>query len=163
MITKINNLALRGLTTAQVKGAEVAAKPASREVTTTAAKLQMAAGAAIAYLLYLITVPAIAADKDTQNVVALIDRFTNFIVILVAAISVLMGVFAALQFVGSGGNSQVASRAKSTIKNVVIGLVVCAGVFILKNAVLSVVAAGGSGNENKFNKTLKDNGGKIGG
>lgn len=131
---------------------------------TRADKAQMLVGAAIAWLLAVLSIEATDAhaEKATGSqakVVALIDKFTNFIVLIVAALSVLMGVWAALQFVGSGGNSQVASKAKSTIKNVVIGLVVCAGIFIIKNAVLAVVGgAGGDGNSTKFNQDLQDNG-----
>ena len=52
-----------------------------------------------------------------------------------------MGVFAAVQFVGSGGNTKVIENAKRTIKNVIIGLVVAAGIFIIKNAIITLVGA----------------------
>lgn len=164
MFHKLNTLALGAFVGAQTnaiaKTNDIQARstviPASRS-----GKLEMAAGAGLAYLLYLLTVPAFADEKAQKGVVALLDRFTNFIVLLIAAFSVLMGVFAALQFVGSGGNTQIASKAKTTIRNVVIGLVLCAGVFIIKNAILSIVAGTGTGDENKFNKTLRDNGGAL--
>jgi len=162
MFTKIYNKALSGFvslqTTAMTAGKTTrsAVVPATR-----VGKLEVVVGAALAYCLYLLSAPAFAADKDQSKVVDLINGFTNFVVILVAAISVLMGVWAGLQFVGSGGNNQVASRAKNTIKNVVIGLVVCAGIFILKNAILAIV--GGASKTGDGTKDVTESLGSQGG
>jgi hypothetical protein len=77
-----------------------------------------------------------------------------------AAISLLMGVFAALQFVGSAGNERTISRAKSTIKNVVIGLSLAAGIFIMKKLVIGLFSEAnvdsGTGGQNFRDTLLKD-------
>ena len=164
MFTKLNDRALQAWVSTQSKVQDAASSNSTSGIIPESrlGKVEMAVGGMLAYLLYAISVPALAGaatNKDQDKVVQLVDRFTNFIVILVAAISVLMGVWAALQFVGSGGNAQVAAKAKNTIKNVVIGLVCCAGIFILKNAILSVVGGAGTSSENKFKNTLQGTGG----
>jgi len=131
----------------------------SSTLSTRRGRTEVAIGALLGYMAVGASV-AFAAPQDVSStadsasgVVDLINTFTNFLIIILAAGSLLMGIFAALQFVGSGGNAQIADKAKKTIKNVVIGLVVAAGIFLLKTAVLQVV---GGVDDSSSGDTVRD-------
>lgn len=148
MFTKIRTLPLRTAVKVQSEVVHAAGRSSGEtlaDLRTARGRTEATIGAFLGFMALGVS-HAFAAEKDlggtqddAQGVVDLITTFTNFLIIVLAAGSLLMGIFAALQFVGSGGNSQVADRAKKTIKNVVIGLIIAAGIFLLQKAVLQVV------------------------
>lgn len=176
MISKVRQLPTRAVVAVQNRSVEQSGQESSLRLALSSARsrAEVAVGAVLAYLLYASTTFTALAQsggsgagagdtsKATSGVLGLIGTFTNFLILLLAAGSLLMGIFAALQFVGSGGSERVVTRAKSTIKNVVIGLCLAAGIFVIKKAVISVIGApkadGGDGTQ--MRKTL-DSGFKL--
>lgn len=147
MITKIRTLPLRAAVKVQSEVVHAGSKTDSATVSslqTSRGRKEFTVGAFLGFMTLSASRAFAQGDMSTteqnsQGVVDLINTFTNFLIIVLAAGSLLMGIFAALQFVGSGGSEKVANRAKATIKNVVIGLVVAAGIFLLKEAVMGIV------------------------
>ena len=156
MFTKLNTKALSVCVSAQTamlnaansaKIVGAAVLPGSR-----AGKLEFAIGAAIGYLLYLVTVPAFADEKDQQKLIGIIKGFTTFVVVVAAAASVFMFVTAGIQWIFSGGSERLATSAKNTVRNVVLGILIIAGAFILRGVLLSVV--GGASNSGDGTKSI---------
>lgn len=170
MFVKIRELSTRTAVAVQTetssRSSESSLKATLRSGRTRA---ELAVGAVMSYLVYASsTYTAFAqGSKKTgdaaSGLISLINTFTTFLIIVLAAGSLLMGVFAALQFVGSGGNTKVIENAKRTIKNVVIGLVVAAGIFIIKGAIIKVVGAPGvdGGEGRSIRNQLETGGGKL--
>ena len=151
MINKIRSLPLRAAVAVQTSAFTMQSQTETSSLTSgfrsRRGRTEMAIGAVMAYIVAASQAPAMAkvdANKTRDSASGLLDlinTFTTFLIIVLAAGSLLMGVFAALQFVGSGGNTKVIENAKRTIKNVIIGLVVAAGIFIIKNAIITLVGA----------------------
>ena len=168
MIQKIRQLPLRTAVAVQTetvaRSSEGGFKASLRSTRT---RIELALGALASYMVYASTSVAFAGGvnaretrSSAEGLLDLINTFTTFLIIVLAAGSLLMGVFAALQFVGSGGNTRVIDNAKRTIKNVIIGLLVAAGIFIIKTAVIEVVGAPGADSRegDNFRKELQNEG-----
>ena len=165
MISKLRSLPLRTFVAVQTNTLQMTDqhKLSSGAVTTRRGRIEMTLGGLFGYAA-VAAAPALAAPATGKNapasgIVGVLNSVTNLVIVLLAAISLLMGVFAALQFVGSAGNERTISRAKSTIKNVVIGLSLAAGIFILKTLVIGLFSEAnvdsGTGGQ-KFRDTLLD-------
>lgn len=151
MLTKIRNLPLRAAVAVQSAGVTSSAKGEGTlaNMRTRRGRTELTVGALMGYMTVGASKAFAAADtgntrESASGILDLINTFTTFLIIILAAGSLLMGIFAALQFVGSAGNEKVTRNARNTIKNVIIGLVVAAGIFILKTAVIELVAAPGA-------------------
>ena len=163
MISKLRSLPLRTFVAVQTNTLQMTDqhKLSSGAVTTRRGRIEMTLGGLFGYAA-VAAAPALAAtgkNAPASGIVGVLNSVTNLVIILLAAISLLMGVFAALQFVGSAGNERTICRAKSTIKNVVIGLSLAAGIFILKTLVIGLFSEAnvdsGTGGQ-KFRDTLLD-------
>lgn len=156
MLNKIRTLPLRGFVSAQTAVLSAADSASESKAMQTQAlgtrrgRIEMAIGALMAYVVYAGAVNSAfaksntaATQKSADGLLSLINTFTTFLIIVLAAGSLLMGIAAALMFVGSGGSAAAIKRAKDTIRNVVIGLVVAAGIFIIKKAIIETVGAPG--------------------
>jgi len=167
MISKLRSLPLRTFVAAQTNTLQMTDRHemSSGAVSTRRGRIEMTLGGLFGYAA-VAAAPALAAGSTTgknapaSGVVGVLNSVTNLVIILLAAISLLMGVFAALQFVGSAGNERTISRAKSTIKNVVIGLSLAAGIFIMKKLVIGLFSEAnvdsGTGGQNFRDTLLKD-------
>lgn len=93
--------------------------------------------------------PATTANSGGEtNITNLVTRITNFVIAILAGLSIMMFVYAAILFVTSGGSQQMIDRAKETTKYVVVGVALAAGVFVLRNLVIDVIG-GATGPDGK--------------
>lgn len=122
--------------------------------TTGRGRLEVASSA----LLFTVIVPAaaMAAGKDEglTRVRGIITRATTVIVLLIAALGVLMLAIAGFTYATAGGNAQRVQSAQTTAKNVIIGFIIAAVIYIVPRVVLDIVGAGA--NDSATNKQIKD-------
>lgn len=100
-----------------------------------------------------------SSDKAQNDIVSLVEKVTNFLLLLLAAAVVGMAAWGAFLYVTSAGSQRRTGMAKETIKNVFIGLALAAAIFLIRSVVLGIIGAvdtGGSGS--KVRKKLEDGG-----
>jgi hypothetical protein len=162
---KVNDIVLRGyvslITRAEGandrlnKWSEGSSKHAKAEV----------AGGVVAGGLVLFASTAGAEECNTGSttkIVELVQTGGGFLAALVAAVSVLMLLYASMLYITAGGNYGRAGKAKETAKNVVIGFGLAACIFILREVILQVVGgATGGKNSNTVTECLSKTGGEV--
>ena len=155
MFNTLKELPLRVFTRTQValSAATEEAKSTSILPSNKEQRAGLVAGGLFATAAYGASVPAMAAG--VSGFTNVMYTFTKFAMILVGSASVLMAVAAGLMFVTSAGNSRMISRAKDTIKYVVVGMMLVGGMWILREVVSAVVDPSG---KDSLNKTVKDSG-----
>lgn len=150
MFNTLKELPLRAFVRMQT-GATAASERsrASLIPTTTRDRSSLALGGIFATAAYAASVPALAANSGTGSFLNVLSTFTKFALIIVGAVSILMAVAAGLMFITSGGNSRMISRAKDTIKYVVLGMMLVGGLWVLRRVLGAVVDPGGQDSLNK--------------
>lgn len=172
-MNRITTLALRTWV-----GAQVAASSAADEAKSRAARAshnpeqpyrraQIASGA-VAGWMAATTATALAAGRadDAQgSIVDLIKNVGNFLVLIIAAASVVLFCWSAFLFVTSAGNQQAIDRAKTTAKNVVIGLALACSIALIQRLIVQVLdgATGNGGGDSETRDAVSGGGGGLGG
>ncbi len=72
---------------------------------------------------------------------ATIMDVTNYILGFIAIIATLMVIYGGIQYLTAGGNDEQVGKAKKTIINGVIGLVICGMAYALVSVVATVITA----------------------
>jgi hypothetical protein len=151
-MNKLSNLLLISYARG-VAGAVHKAAPADAR-----SRVQMASGLG-AGLMALSVTPALAqSGKARENIVSLIQGVSTFVLMIVGAAIVVMAAWGAFLYITAGGNSNRATKAQQTIKNVAIGLAVGAAIFLIRSVVLDLIDGAGDGSGDKTRGVLEENG-----
>ena len=156
MFSTLKQIPLRVMVRAQVARAASSEETQSHSITPSNKEQRagLLLGGAFATVAYSASVPALAAG--VSGFTNVLFTFTKFAMILVGAASVLMAVAAGLMFVTSAGNSRMISRAKDTIKYVVLGMLLVGGMWILREVISAVVDPSGTDAVNNQMKSSGD-------
>lgn len=158
----LNTLALRGLVglqTTALAGTAKSKQLVSSPLEGPFARMQVLTGAMLTWLLMGSGVAFAQASKtgDSQDgVVSIINTAATWLILLIGAASVLMFAWASFLFVTSAGNSKAIEMAKTTAKNVVIGIALAASIYLIKGLIINVLdgAGGASKNDSGTRETL---------
>lgn len=115
---------------------------------------------AVVLTIFALTTPTVSAYSLEEGVNAargtdqpadlvgssgVLTTFTNILLFVVGALSVIMIIFGGLRYVVSGGNSTAITSAKNTILYAIVGLIISILAFAAINFVLTALAPGSGG------------------
>lgn len=162
MMTKLNNLSLGLAVRAQTALLHGTSRVVERAPASRRSRAEIGAGLAIGLISAdsaAFASGANSAAKSQGNITSLIANVGGFMSALVAFGSVCMLAYAALLYVGSGGNKTATDKAKAAVKNVVIGLGLAAGIYIVRSFIVDMVGSvGGDKGGQQVRDTLTSKG-----
>ena len=85
------------------------------------------------------TIPPVPIISPTGGIQGLAQRVVGWILLIAGIVAVLFLIWGGFQYLTAGGNAEQAQKAKTTIINSVIGIVIIALSYFIYNAVLDVL------------------------